>query len=172
MRFQSALVPSLTHERIAQRVGQMMGEPLFVLFPALLLSNVCEDAHHASMTRNLELIRGILLKAESAAPGELTLPYDFKSDDVSLPVAMEHFHLLIEAGLAEGLAVAGNGGEVIKAQLTRLTWRGHEFVSKAKNNTVWSRVTAQAKEKGLSTSVAIIEGLLTKVAEKYLLESE
>src|ERR1035441_8809860 len=35
----------------------------------------------------------------------------------------------------------------------RMTWAGQEFLAKAKNDTIWKKVIAQAEEKGMSTSM-------------------
>jgi hypothetical protein len=52
--------------------------------------------------------------------------------------------------------------------IRRLTWEGHEFLSKAKNDTVWKKVLQQAEEKSMSTSMTVMNGLLEAAAKKYM----
>ncbi len=45
--------------------------------------------------------------------------------------------------------------------------KGHEFLANARNNTVWKKVMAEAKQKGQSIGVTALNGLLGQAAKKY-----
>ena len=47
-------------------------------------------------------------------------------------------------------------------------WAGHDFLANAKNDTIWKKVLADAEQKGISVSLAVLDGLLKKAAQKYL----
>jgi len=59
--------------------------------------------------------------------------------------------------------MAGSSGFLVR----KITWKGHDFLANAKNDTVWKKVMNEAKEKGSSVSLVVLNGLLTKAAQKY-----
>ncbi len=85
-------------------------------------------------------------------------------EDVDEAEIGEHLELMIEAGLIAGQVVSLRP---LAFQIERLTWAGHDFVNNARNDTIWKKVMAEAKSKGQSITLTIINGLLTKAAEKY-----
>ncbi len=121
------------------------------------------------MTRDLELIRSILLDLEAMPSG--TTASAFKGPQYEGKAhreIAEHVWLLNNAGLIESINVSDMRGQPNSFVIKRLTWQGHEFIAKAKNDTVWKKVTAEAEQKGMSLSMTILEKLLSKAAEKYL----
>jgi hypothetical protein len=45
--------------------------------------------------------------------------------------------------------------------------KGHQFLANARNDTIWKKVLAQAKEKGQSVGITVLNGLLEQAAKKY-----
>lgn len=118
------------------------------------------------MKRDLSLIRNILLDIEASAPGEPI--HGFTYDGKSHPEVLEHVQLLTDAGFIEAQIIEGPMGNPMACLVLRMTWSGQEFLAKAKNDTIWKKVMAQAEEKGMSTSMSIINGLLEAAAKKYV----
>lgn len=118
------------------------------------------------MKRDLNLVRMILLDIEASPPGELIGGFNYEGR--SKAEVLEHVQLLIDADFIDGQMVLGNMGQPEECVVMRMTWAGQEFLSKAKNDTVWKKVMAQAEEKGMSTSMAVINGLLEAAAKKYV----
>ena len=118
------------------------------------------------MKRDLNLVRRILLDIEASPPGELI--GEFNYDGRSKAEILEHVQLLLDANFIDGQMVLGNMGQPEDCVVMRMTWAGQEFLAKAKNETVWKKVMAQAEEKGMSTSMAVINGLLEVAAKKYV----
>jgi hypothetical protein len=118
------------------------------------------------MKRDLELIRNILLDIEANPPGqEITgFTYDGKENAEIL----EHVELLLDANYIEGKVIHDAGGHPRACWVRRMTWIGQEFLAKAKNDTVWKKVMAQANDKGMSASMSVINGLLEAAAKKYV----
>ncbi|AAU91003.1 DUF2513 domain-containing protein [Methylococcus capsulatus] len=77
---------------------------------------------------------------------------------VAEEVAIEHFRLLCEAGLADGYPQGRS-----PLFLTRLTWSGHQFLATLRSRTLWSRVKAEAKDRGLALSFEVIKALAAKL---------
>ncbi len=117
------------------------------------------------MKRDLNLIRGILVDVENYHSGQPIMLFEF--DGKEQGEIAEHVQLLLDAEYIEAEVIRGNMGLPMAYVVLRMTWAGHEFLAKAKNDTIWKKVMAQAEEKGLSTSMAVVNGLLEAAAKKY-----
>ena len=116
------------------------------------------------MQRDWELIRRILMEVENLPSGGITQSIQIEGVD-SATVA-EHIKLLVNKGFLDGETYdlnAGSSGYVIKG----ISWEGHDFLENARNDTVWKRVMAESKAKGTSMTMVVLNGLLTKAAQKY-----
>jgi len=116
------------------------------------------------MKRDLNLVRMILLDIESSPSG--TPIREFTYEGRSQPEILEHVALLLDADYIDGVLAKNGMGMPAGCLVRRMTWAGQEFLAKAKNDTVWKKVMAQAEEKGMSTSMAVITGLLEAAAKK------
>lgn len=119
------------------------------------------------MKRNPELIRNILLKIEANPPAQ-PMP-SLECAGHTPEEVLEHVMLLKDGGFIEAF-VEGFEGPCFPAQfwIYRMPWVGQEFLAKARNDTLWKKVVAQAEEKGMPTSISIINSLLEAAAEKYV----
>ncbi len=59
-------------------------------------------------------------------------------------------------------------GEPNGAAAIRLTWKGHEFLDAARNNTVWRKALAHVKKAGVAVTLPVLEDLLKKAAKDLL----
>ena len=125
------------------------------------------------MKRDFNLIRKILLDIEKSPPGKTISKLHYENYDEE--VVKEHIRLLMNAKIIEGEIkisdeVIGccNQQMIIWYEIKRLTWEGHNFLNNAKNDTVWKKVMADAENKGMSLSMSVLNGLLTKAVEKYM----
>lgn len=116
------------------------------------------------MIRDFNLIRNILLEAETTPAGKIISSFNFNGVD-QYTIA-EHIENMIESGLLDGQVIHNFGGPPAYI-VRRITWQGHDFLANAKNDTIWKKVMAEAKEKGTSMTMVVINGLLTKAAQKY-----
>ncbi|MEW6303439.1 MAG: DUF2513 domain-containing protein [Verrucomicrobiota bacterium] len=118
------------------------------------------------MKRDLNLVRAILLDIEAAPAGGPITRFHYEGKEKA--EILEHIQLLLDAGLVEGEVRLDHRNCPNACLVYRMTWNGQEFVARAKNDTLWKKVLAQAEEKGLSTSMAVINGLLEAAAKKYV----
>lgn len=58
-----------------------------------------------------------------------------------------HVHLMIQAGLVEGVDDTTGDSDGPSAMATSLTWSGHEFAAAARNDTVWNKAKVLVKDK-------------------------
>jgi hypothetical protein len=113
------------------------------------------------MKRDMNLIRLLLLEVEAEEP---------KPDLSAFTQDQQVYHmaLCIEAGLIDGSIINNNQGYPAGTAAIRLTWKGHEFLDAAKNDTLWKNAAEKIKKTGLSVSLSLLEDLLKKLAKDSL----
>lgn len=129
------------------------------------------------MKRDIELFRKILLKTEELHPSEL-LSFPEKTDDRSLLeiesyddpwIIVEHIKLLKDGGYIEAKIIVRRLANVPDfCKIIRLLNDGHDFLANAKNPTIWKKTTDFLASKGGDVSLAVLKGILTKMASEYL----
>jgi hypothetical protein len=117
------------------------------------------------MKRDFDLVRSLLLYVEQSPLGQPIK--DLTQEDYETEVISEHVKLLIKEDFLEGKFDQAQSGRTYYV-IFGLTWKGHDFIDNAKNETVWKKVMADAEKKGMSLSMSVLNGLLTKAAEKYM----
>ena len=118
------------------------------------------------MVRDWELVRKILssMEARETTHGGL----DPESIEGYKPeVVSYHIYILQEAGLIEARCLK-SANAPIHCFASSLTWDGHEFLDKIRNETVWAKVKNHIKTKGLDLSFEVIKIAATKVIENAL----
>jgi hypothetical protein len=116
------------------------------------------------MKRNMDLIREILLFAETNCDGQafqridvckLAEPYRM----VEPHILEEHVRIAEQQGLIE---ISRNSSGTY---IHRLTWNGHDFLADARQPEVWNA----AKSKAGNASFAVFKAVLTQYAIKAVL---
>ena len=116
------------------------------------------------MKRDFELIRKLLIFFVDKPSGEhVDLP-DVGGDWSETEVKY-HLVLLYQAGFlnCEPLK-SGSSDRVIRVVPFDLTWDGHEFLAKIRNEGVWQKVQGVVTSKGGTLAFAVINQLATKFA--------
>ncbi|PZD70235.1 hypothetical protein C1752_15927 [Acaryochloris thomasi RCC1774] len=112
------------------------------------------------------LVRKILLEAEKADAGELITSFD--CDGAAQQLVSEHVYLMVKEGLLEGTPHETQATFIDAYFISRITWKGHQLLKNMKNDTIWKKVTADARDRGQSLSISILDKLLSKALEKHL----
>ncbi len=113
------------------------------------------------MKRDMELIRLQLLEVEGEPP-----PPDFAGYTEEQQVY--HMALCIEAGLVDGVVVPNATGYPAATSAIRLTWKGHEFLDAARNDTIWKKAIGHIRKTGVQVTLPVLEELLKKAARELL----
>lgn len=113
-----------------------------------------------------EMMRDILNAIEDIPAGEF-LDGSLHFEGRSQAEANEHIQLLINDGYLTGVSQRNAEGFPSGFRIQGLTMKGHQFVENARNDTVWKKVLKQAKEKGQSVALTVLNGLLEKAAKKF-----
>ena len=79
------------------------------------------------MRRNMDTVRSLLLKIEALGVDE-----HFYTDDQE---ECCHLQIMKEGSLIEGW-VADDGVDGLTAEITRMTWKGHDFLESIRNDCI------------------------------------
>jgi hypothetical protein len=113
------------------------------------------------MKRDMELIRVSLLEVEREEPAPDLSGY-------TQDQKVYHMALCIEAGLVDGEIVKDGNGYPAATAAVRLTWKGHEFLDAARNDTIWRKALGHIKKAGVTVTLPVLEDLLKKGAKELL----
>ena len=118
------------------------------------------------MKRDMELVRKLLMElADSEFYSNMGLP---SIDGYSEDKIRYHALIMRDAGLltfSEGFETDGIFGPTEDMQL-RITWAGHEFLEKSRDEKIWRSVVNKTKEKTGGLSFEVIQGLLIAALSK------
>jgi Hypothetical protein (DUF2513) len=101
----------------------------------------------------MSLIRLLLLRMEGEEEVDLA-PYTEEQ-------LIYHSALLVEAGLIDGAIRTDAQGYPNGVASIRLTWKGHEFLDAARNDSIWQKTTGAVRSKGISLTFDLLKELLT-----------
>jgi hypothetical protein len=113
------------------------------------------------MKRDMDLIRLLLLQAEGERPAPDLSAYTEEQQ-------VYHSALIIEAGLVHGEVISGGDGQLRATVILRLTWKGHEFLDAARNDTIWKKAAEKTRKAGVQVTVAVLEELLKKLLKDHI----
>jgi len=119
-----------------------------------------------AMKRDMDLIRKMALAVEDAPTGYA--PDDLGIEGYTDEQIAYHAHLMVQARLADGIDTTYLGSSGPSAQLTSLTWDGHEFAADARDETTWKKAITIVQEKGGAVSLDVIKALLSHLVKAGL----
>lgn len=121
------------------------------------------------MTRDMDLVRAILLKVE-ATPANQHID-DVEPEGYDENAIAEHVEMLIDGGLLDGkVLISGMGGDRIASyHVKKLTWKGREFLDATRNDTVWAKTKKLIADKGGGVPFEITVALAIEAAKKHFL---
>lgn len=118
------------------------------------------------MKRDMELIRKILFKIEDTVAN--VAEYNLEIEGYTIDQVAYHCSILHEGGYIH--VYKGNYAEdgLYSFGVGRLTWEGHEFLDKIREDTIWNKTKSTIADKGLpfvfdivkSVSSGIITGVI------------
>lgn len=122
----------------------------------------------AAMTRDMELIRKIILEIQSRKDASHS-PLQLATYDPA--IVARHLELMKAAGLIEAEVL--DGGEMPFVVVKDLTWAGHDFAAALANDNVWEKIRKTFSASDLATMpLSILKdvgvGLLSQWAKSQL----
>jgi hypothetical protein len=120
----------------------------------------CTLRYAVYMTRDMDLMRAILIQVEKLPPLERWAAKPLDGYGVKEVVA--HVQLAHDAGLAEAKFVPG------AAMILRITNDGYDFLEASKQPTLWQQAKDQLVSQGLPITVATIRAVLQGLIQHQL----
>ncbi|OCZ52204.1 DUF2513 domain-containing protein [Dehalobacter sp. TeCB1] len=99
------------------------------------------------MKRDMDLIRKILLAIEDQFVDVVL--YNLEIEGYDLKTVAYHCKILNDAGLVSDYGSQYGDGELLSFGVSSLTWEGHEFLDKIRDNNVWNKTKEVMTEKGI-----------------------
>lgn len=113
----------------------------------------------SNMTRDMDLIRHLLILLEAKPGPELLKVSDIEAEGYSPSVIQYHLNLMYQAGLINGEDVrSSTSSRLIKVMPFDLTWQGHEFLEHIRDPEIWRQAKAGASRAG-TASIEFIWGM-------------
>ena len=113
------------------------------------------------MKRDMDLCRKILLSVEDR---ESTIDLAWvELKGYTAGQIGHHVKLLADGGLLEALDCTSQGDDIDCYQPRCLTWKGHDFLEAARDDTRWRKALAVIAEKGWPLTLDMVKGVLLKL---------
>ncbi|MGE0703605.1 MAG: DUF2513 domain-containing protein [Vicinamibacterales bacterium] len=118
------------------------------------------------MTRDFDLIRKLLVYFDEKLDYTYT-PVPSMGPEYTDDQVTYHCLLMYQAGLLDAEPESSKTGRVIRVRPFGLTWDGHEFLGKIRDDSRWQRIKTIAVQKTGSLSFAA----LTEVAKRLAIDA-
>lgn len=118
------------------------------------------------MKRNMELCRLILFKIEDEYKS--TALSNLQIDGYDIEIIAYHCDLLFEAGLIKSYKPTYASDKIYFFSVGALTWEGHDFLDKIRENTMWNRTKNRIKENALPMTLEVIKTIATSLINDQL----
>lgn len=113
------------------------------------------------MKRDMDLCRKILFKIEELY--DSTAIYNLEIEGYTRSQVSYHSNLLYEAGLISDYKAQYADNEIYSFGVSSLTWDGHDFLDKIREDTTWNKVKDIIKNKALPMTLDVIKTVATGV---------
>jgi hypothetical protein len=100
--------------------------------------------------RDLDLIRAILFKIES--DGKVEIPGHYKNSEIA-----DHAKLLEDGDLIDTFILPNRHGIAIGAGTGGLTWAGHNFLEKIRDEATWAKTKAYVMKHSPEWTIALLK---------------
>ncbi|AMP89084.1 MULTISPECIES: DUF2513 domain-containing protein [Legionella] len=118
------------------------------------------------MRRDWDVIRNILIKIENLETNTYLQLKNFPESEHNK--ISHHIELLCDDNLIECNIHKTTAGRPYDFHVSRLTWRGHEFLDSVRSDTVWSKTKEVFKNKGVDMGFNLIIATAQKIAGTLL----
>lgn len=128
--------------------------------------NICYCVEIIKMKRDMDLYRLILFKIEDEYRS--TGLSNLQIDGYDIETIAYHCDLLFEAGLIKSYKPTYANDGIYFFSVGALTWEGHDFLDKIRENTMWNRTKTNIKENALPMTLEVIKSVATSFINSQL----
>lgn len=113
------------------------------------------------MKRDMELIRKILFKIEDTVDN--VAKYNLEIEGYSMDQVAYHCSILYEGGYIYAYEAQYGGNVIYSFGVGRLTWEGHDFLDKIREDTIWKKTKETISYKGLPFAFDIVKSISAEI---------
>ncbi len=115
------------------------------------------------MKRNMDLCRDLLMFIEKEDRLTTSKVKTVIEKGYELNEILYHCQLLQEHGYVREFEYKGALGRLTFLDFSGLTWEGHDFIDKIRENTVWNKTKDVITQKGLPMALEVVQQVATAV---------
>lgn len=113
------------------------------------------------MQRDMELIRKILFKIEDTVDN--VNKTNIYIEGYTQEQVAYHCSLLYEGGYIHDCKIRYGSNGIYSFSIGRLTWDGHEFLDKIREDTIWNKTKDTIEKKGLPFVFDVVKAVSTEI---------
>ena len=121
--------------------------------------NIYHCVEVVKMKRDMDLCRLILFKIENEYKS--TALFNLQIDGYDIETVAYHCDLLFDAGLIKSYKTQYASDRIYFFSVGALTWEGHDFLDKIRENTMWNKIKNSIKENALPLTLEVIKSVAT-----------
>ncbi len=118
------------------------------------------------MKRDMELCRKILFAIEEKYVD--TALHNLKIPEYTMEQVAYHCKILKEAGLITNYKALFASNHIVGFGVGSLTWEGHDFLDKIREDTIWNKTKGLIKNKALPMTLDVVKEIATAVISETL----
>ena len=118
------------------------------------------------MKRDMELCRKILFAIEEQYVD--TALHNLQIPEQTMEQVAYHCKILKEAGLITNYKALFASNHIVGFGVGSLTWEGHDFLDKIREDTIWNKTKGLIKGKALPMTLDVIKEIATAVISETL----
>ena len=113
------------------------------------------------MKRDMEIIRKVMIAIEEQYK-DVAL-YELKVTDLDMKTIAYHCKILHDGGFISDYVAQFASDELYSFGVGSLTWRGHEFLDKIRDETIWEKTKSTIENKGLPMVIDVVKDVATAI---------
>lgn len=113
------------------------------------------------MKRDMDIIRKVLLHIEENY--EDTALYNIEIDNLDMKTIAYHCKILHDAGYISDYKGQFYDDEIGEFGVGSLTWEGHEFLDKIRDEKIWKKTKSTIREKGLPMAIDVVKDVASAI---------
>lgn len=118
------------------------------------------------MKRDMELCRKILFAIEEQYVD--TALHNLKIPEYTMEQVAYHCKILKEAGLITNYKALFASNHIVGFGVGSLTWEGHDFLDRIREDTIWNKTKGLIKNKALPMTLDVVKEIATAVISETL----
>jgi len=117
------------------------------------------------MKRDMDIVKRVLLVIEEKYKDVALYDWELSIDDLDKQTIAYHCKILYDGGLISDYKAQYADGEIWSFGVSSLTWEGHDFLDKIRDDSIWSKTKETIKSKGLPMTLDVVKVVASSIIE-------